>query len=101
MSTEDAPLVVDNAKEQRFEITVDGHRAELVYQRLGDRLVLVHTEVPGALEGRGLGGTLVRAALDAAVADSLVVVPECPFAQSWLRKHPDAAGRVTIDWPDG
>ena len=61
--------------------------------------MLVHTGVPDELGGRGLGGVLVRAALERAVAESLTLVPECPFARSWLEKHPDDAARVTIDWP--
>jgi hypothetical protein len=26
-------------------------------------------------------------------------VPLCPFARSWLEKHPDEIGAVSIDWP--
>ena len=97
MATE--PTVVDRPEEQRFVLEVDGHEAELTYQRDGDRLVLVHTGVPDELEGRGLGGRLVRAALERAEADGLVLVPRCPFARSWLEKHPDDAARARIDWP--
>jgi predicted GNAT family acetyltransferase len=88
--------VTDNHGASRFEATVDGHRAELVYRRVGDRLVLVHTSVPDELEGQGLGGQLVRAAIEAAERDGLSVVPTCPFAKAWLEKHPDVAARVPI-----
>jgi predicted GNAT family acetyltransferase len=91
--------VVDNTSRMQFEAAVDGHTALLVYRRHGDHLVLVHTEVPEALEGRGVGGALVSAAVDHAAAHGLVVEPQCPFARSWLQRHPDAAARVTIDWP--
>jgi len=94
------PPVVDNSDANRFEIAVDGHTAELTYRRHGERLVLVHTEVPDALEGRGIGGELVRAAVDLAAENRLTVVPICPFANSWLHDHPDEAQRVTIDWRD-
>ena len=83
----------------RFLLEIDGHEAELVYRLDGDRLVLVHTGVPDELGGQGLGGVLVRAALDRAEAEGLTIVPECPFARSWLDKHPDEAARVTIDAP--
>jgi predicted GNAT family acetyltransferase len=92
---------VDNVEESRFETTVDGHRAELIYHRNGSRLVLLHTEVPEALEGRGIGGQLVTAAVEEAVRRGLTIVPTCPYANSWLRRHPDVAGRAAIDWPDG
>ena len=88
--------VVDNPDANRFELTVDGHLAELTYRRAGGRLVLLHTEVPGELEGKGLGGVLVAAAVDQAVATGETVVPECNFARGWLERHPEVAGRVTI-----
>ena len=48
--------------------------------------------------GHGLGGRLVRAALDRAARDGLTVVPWCPFARHWLEEHPEEAARVTLDW---
>ena len=90
--------VIDNAEASRLELAADGLRAELVYRRRPGRLVLVHTEVPEAAAGRGLGGQLVTAALDLAVDQDLTVVPLCPFARAWLQRHPDAAARVRIDW---
>src|SRR5262249_43115205 len=93
----DEPQVIDNPSRSRFEIDIDGHVAELLYERRGDRLVLVHTEVPEALGGRGLGGRLVTAAVDTAAAKGLVIVARCPHPQPWLETHPDVAGRVTIE----
>lgn len=54
----DVQTVIDNKAASRFEITVDGHDAHLIYRRERARLVLVHTEVPKELSGRGVGGTL-------------------------------------------
>jgi predicted GNAT family acetyltransferase len=94
----DDDAVTDNQAESRFEIRSDGHLAELIYHRHGDRLALIHTEVPEELEGRGLGGRLVTAAIDRAAREGLTIVPYCPFARGWLERHPDVADRVTIDW---
>jgi uncharacterized protein len=91
--------VTDNQAQSRFEVTDDGELGELVYRRRGNRLVLVHTEVPEALGGRGIASLLVQAAVDRAVAEQLTVVPQCPFARRWLERHEDQAARVTIDWP--
>lgn len=90
--------VLDNAAEHRFELTIDGHLAELVYRLDDDRLVLVHTGVPEALGGRGIGGTLVEAAIERAKGDGLTIVPNCPFARRWLERHPDDAATVTVAW---
>lgn len=91
--------VRDDPGASRFELVVDGHLARLDYRREGGRLELVHTVVPDELEGRGLGGTLVRAGLDVAARDGLTLVPTCPFARRWLEGHPVEAARVSIDWP--
>jgi RimJ/RimL family protein N-acetyltransferase/predicted GNAT family acetyltransferase len=95
---EAAAPVTDNAKAARFEVWVDGHLAKLPYWLDGQRLVLIHTEVPDALAGHGLGGRLVLAAVDRAAHDGLTIVPLCPFARDWLARHPDVAGRAAIDW---
>jgi len=97
----DAQQVADNQAESRFELWAGGRLAELLYRRHGNRLVLIHTEVPEELEGRGLGGALVTAAIDRAAREGMTVVPLCPFARGWLRRHPDVAGRAAIDWGKG
>jgi predicted GNAT family acetyltransferase len=92
------PEVTDNSAQTRFELRIGDALAELIYRRRADRLVLVHTEVPAELGGRGIGGQLVRAALARAASADLTVVPLCPFARSWLERHPDAADGIRIDW---
>jgi predicted GNAT family acetyltransferase len=92
------PEVVDEKSLHRFALHLEGSAAVLQYRENGDRLILVHTEVPEELEGRGLGGALVRAALDRARAEELTIVPWCEFARSWLEKHEDEAATVEIDW---
>jgi predicted GNAT family acetyltransferase len=94
----DSADVVDNPDASRFELRADERLAELVYRVRGDRLILVHTEVPVELEGRGVGGRLVTAAVDRAVREGLTLVPLCPFARGWLQRHPDAASEAVIDW---
>jgi uncharacterized protein len=98
MHVSDALQVTDNQAESRFELDTDGHVAVLMYRRNGKRLVLIHTDVPAELEGRGIGGRLVVAAIDRAAHDGLTIVPLCPFARSWLERHADEAARAAIDW---
>ncbi|HEX6312430.1 MAG TPA: GNAT family N-acetyltransferase [Acidimicrobiia bacterium] len=90
--------VTRDDRARRFELTLPEGAAELVFRRHDDRLVLVHTGVPDDLAGRGIGGRLVTAAVDHAIAEGLTIVPRCPFARAWLRRHPDVAEAVAIDW---
>jgi predicted GNAT family acetyltransferase len=90
--------VVDLTSESRFVIRGARDEAELVYSLQGDRLILVHTEVPEAWSGHGMGGLLVRAALRRARAEGLTIVPWCPYARKWLRTHPDETSGVQIDY---
>ncbi|MBN8848909.1 MAG: N-acetyltransferase [Sphingomonas sp. 67-36] len=80
-------IVRDNRAEQEFELDVDGHRALAAYQIEGDRIVFTHTLVPKALEGRGIGSKLIRAALDSARDQGLKVVPQCSFVRAYIERH--------------
>jgi uncharacterized protein len=90
--------VRDDIQASRLVVEEDGLEAELIYQQRPGRLILIHTEVPDALGGRGIGGRLVRAAVARARAEHLTLVPWCPFARRWLTDHPDEADDVRIDW---
>jgi uncharacterized protein len=89
------PQVVDNPDRHRFEIHVDGQRAGLAGYRLTPGgITFTHTEIDDAHAGQGLGGILVRAALDAVRERGLTVDPQCPFVRGWIAKHPDYAVNV-------
>jgi predicted GNAT family acetyltransferase len=75
----DTSHVTDNQQASRFELTAGDQVAELVYRRRADRLVLVHTKVPDALEGQGVGGRLVRAAISRA---------GCAVTRTWPARSP-------------
>lgn len=81
--------VTNNEAASRFETHVAGHTALLFYRRFLDRIVLVHTEVPPALEGHGIAAKLVQTAIEFARSNRLRVVPVCPYVATYLRKHPE------------
>jgi uncharacterized protein len=89
--------VIDNPDQDRYEArdaeTVAGFAA---YQRAGKLIVFTHTEVDSSYEGKGVGSTLVRGALDDARAQGLPVLPLCPFVKGWIGKHPDYADMVYV-----
>jgi uncharacterized protein len=90
--------VRDDAEHNRFLVDLEGDSAQLVYDTEPGRLILVHTEVPDAHQGRGVGGQLVEAALQRARQENLTLVPWCPFARRWLRGHRDDDIDLPIDW---
>ncbi|HEY6531940.1 MAG TPA: GNAT family N-acetyltransferase [Acidimicrobiales bacterium] len=91
-------VVVNNTELDRYEIVRDEGVAVLEYRRRGKRMVLVHTGVPKALEGNGIGGKLLAAAVADARTEELTVVPLCPYARSWIEKHPNAVDGVDVDF---
>lgn len=90
--------VVDDVTTHRFRYETDEGTAQLVYRLEGDRLVLIHTEVPEAMGGQGIGGKLVAAAVERARASGETIDPQCPYARSWLEKHPDDIVGVSVDF---
>jgi predicted GNAT family acetyltransferase len=90
--------VVDNPAELRYELEVDGVLAGIIrYRTEPGVVVLVHTDVDPAFEGRGLGGRLVAGALDDIRDRGLRVVPHCHFAAMEIRRHPEYADLVGVD----
>lgn len=89
---------VDQPDNGRYVLEQDGEIAELQYEVRDGRMILVHTEVPSALAGRGIGGNLVEAAVDRARGEGLSIEPQCRFARGWLRRHPQVVGALTVDW---
>ena len=81
--------VTDNAVASRYEIHVGDEVAFAQYKKRGDVVLLLHTEVPQDLEGRGLAGMLAKRALDDAKENGLHVVPRCPFMASYIERYPE------------
>jgi hypothetical protein len=78
-----------NEAEEQFEVALGSDRAVLTYAEQNGKLYVLHTEVPEAMEGHGIGSALVRAAMDHAREKGVKVVPMCPFARAWLNRHHD------------
>ena len=87
----DDVVVTRNEDEHRWEARVDGELAGFAAYQLTDELVVfTHTEVDEAFEGRGVGSTLARHALDEVAAEGTrKVMPLCPFIKAWTARHPD------------
>jgi predicted GNAT family acetyltransferase len=94
-------IVDDNPELGRFELRVDGELAGwLEYRPAGDSVIVAHTEIDQRREGEGLGGALVREALDRIRASGNTVIPTCPFAAAWIRRHGEYADLVPASLRD-
>ena len=79
--------VRDNPEESRLETEVNGQIATLTYERHPHAVVLVETDVPPALRGRGVANALAKWAIETAERDNLRVVAVCPFVQAYIKRH--------------
>lgn len=84
------PVITDDTERSRIELSIDGDLAGwLDYRPAGDSIIIAHTEVSGRHRGEGLGGVLVRGALDTARANGKTVIATCPFAAAYIDRHPE------------
>ncbi len=89
---------MDKAEQQRgtqsrFELEEDGETAYLSFEVDSTGwMTLWHTEVPEALRGRGLAGTLAKTALEYAREHQLKVDVVCPSVAGYVAKHPEFQG---------
>ena len=89
-------VVTDNPGESRYEAHVEGELAGIAeYHLTKSSIVFTHTEVFDGYEGKGVGSTLARHALDDVRAKGgRDVVPVCPFINGWIDDRPDYADLV-------
>jgi uncharacterized protein len=96
----DSLTVLNNEALHRFEVRSAGGTAELRYRYRDDgTLVLIHTQVPRSLEGRGVAALLAKTALEAAQREQRCIVPICPYVRAYIKRHPEFAPLVRRDHP--
>jgi uncharacterized protein len=79
-----------NETKNRFELEVEGHIAFIEYILNKENIMfLTHTEVPPALEGKGVGKQIVEKALQYIRERNYTLAPLCPFVAKYLRIHPE------------
>ena len=89
MNVIDTPPLIDNASKKQFEMQIDDQVARIEYIRAQNNIYLTHTEVPAALSGRGVGSTIVKAALEQIKKEDLTLIPLCPFVALYIKRHPE------------
>jgi predicted GNAT family acetyltransferase len=83
--------VVNNPDQSRYEISIDGDLVGVAVYELGENSInFTHTQVETDNREQGLGGTLVKGALDDVRSESSArVIATCPFVVKWVSEHPD------------
>ena len=87
----DAPSfdVRHEPQRSRYSATVDGALAVADYRRDGNVIAFTHTEVPPAIQGRGVASALAQRALDDARTAGARVIPACEFFARYMDGHPE------------
>ena len=88
------PEIHDNAEARRYELTVDGQTAVVLYNTTAGGLMITETIVPVPLEGRGIASRMAKHVLADLTQRGLVILPTCPFFAGYLKKHPEYADLV-------
>ena len=81
--------VTNNTQQQQFEIKTEDQVAFLQYRFYKNDVALMHTEVPKALEGKGIGSALAKHAFEWAKEQNKKVIVYCPFVAVYLKRHPE------------
>ncbi|MGN6179003.1 MAG: GNAT family N-acetyltransferase [Mucilaginibacter sp.] len=83
----DSSPLINNEDDSRFEVGIDGAVAFINYLKRDGVYYLIHTEVPQALQGRGIAGALVEKTFKHLEAAGFKIMPYCPYIQSYLKRH--------------
>ncbi|UOK41822.1 MULTISPECIES: GNAT family N-acetyltransferase [Flavobacterium] len=81
--------LVKNEEKHQFEITVDGHKAFIVYKEKPHVIKLIHTETEPELEGKGAGTAVIEKTLTYIEDNDYKLVPLCPFVFAYIKRHPE------------
>ena len=81
--------LINNTAIHNFELFVNGERAFIDYKQKDDKVYLIHTEVPAALEGKGVAAAIVEKTFKYMEERHLKLVPLCVYVKHYLTVHPE------------
>ena len=89
MSPESVTIVHDETS-HRFLAAIEGQEAYLSYRTLDGVLDFYYTYVPEVFRGHGIAEQLCKSGFEYAKANSLKVIPTCPYiSDTYLKRHPE------------
>lgn len=82
--------LIINSDKKRFELQVENHIAFIEFILNNENIMfLTHTEVPKALEGKGVGSAIVEKTLLYIKSHNYTLAPLCPFVAKYILRHPE------------
>lgn len=82
--------LIDNEERHQYEFHIENYTPVIEYiKSTNGEIFLIHTEVPTALSGQGIGSQMVKKALEDIERQQLRLVPLCPFVAAYIHKHPE------------
>ena len=75
-----------------FIALAPGAEAEMTFRKNGQNTMIIdHTGVPPAFEGRGIAAKLVNRAIEDARREGFKITPLCSYVVAQFRRHPEWA----------
>ena len=81
--------IENNEKLMHFEIHEGDDIAYMEYRFYKNDIAFMHTEVPESMGGKGIASALAEYAFKFAKEHKKPVMVYCPFAASYLKRHPE------------
>lgn len=79
-----------NTEKKCFELQIENHVAFVEFRLNNENILsLTHTEVPKALEGKGVGSAIVEKVLNYMQEQNYLLAPLCPFIAKYVIRHPE------------
>lgn len=85
-----------DVKANAIRIKVDENNfAYVKFHTEGKKIYLDSTYTPEEHRGKGIGGELMKASMDYAQKNGLLIVPVCAFAVEYFKRHPQYQGLLS------
>jgi len=98
MAAQEAINVVNNKNDLQFEVNLNGELAYIKYQYYKKDIAFMHTVVPDAFRGKGIGGAMAVVALAFAKDQHRKIMLYCPFVSKYVKEHAEYHSLVDTDY---
>jgi predicted GNAT family acetyltransferase len=98
MAEREVVNVVNNAAKLQFEVYLNGEYAYIEYRYYKKDIAFMHTVVPDAFRGKGIGVAMAIYALNFAKDQHRKIMLYCPFVSKYVKEHPEYHALVDTNY---